>query len=450
MRIEALAVALSACVRASRAAECSAACSSEFVDNCITFGSNTYTSCRNQLDSSMGPLANVCTSGCTDTAAMAALDPNAVASPSAPPAVAGSFLATGTFYISQSGISRPVHVAVPLGDGPFPLQFLFHGRGGTGSMMLNQLSSLDTAFIKVAPDGYLNSWNIVEEESTLDDVAFIGLILDFLAARGNVNVDHVQLYGSSNGAALVNRILIESVDARILRAVTDVSQLNDRQYRGGQFYIGGASNEYSTVQPTLVCREIMSLQGALDTVIPAGGGPGLGGALTMNSDDDSIYAYAKAYGYEGAQLNSTVTSAYELWSYLEGAVSSYTLLTAGHGVLGHDAYVDAAVDTFLARGPNVVNPGCDSTNAPPPPPSSPPSMAPSPPPPAADATTGGQRTPSNTSGGNAGVVAGSIGGAVGGVALLGLAFFSLGGRNRAGLLWGKSQRPPPSVTVESV
>ena len=79
---------------------------------------------------------------------------------------------------------------------------------------------------------------------------------------------------------------------RIIRGVTDVSQLNDRQYRNGNFYVGGSSNAYTTVQSSLVRREIMALQGGQDTTIPAVGGSALGGSLTMNSDADSIYACA--------------------------------------------------------------------------------------------------------------------------------------------------------------
>ena len=105
-----------------------------------------------------------------------------------------------------------MHVNVPSGAGPFPVQFLFHGNGGTGTQLVNSLSSLASSFVRVAPDGYLNSWNIVSEDSTLDDVAFVHEIIAYLADRGNVNADHVQLYGSSNGAALVNRIFIESTE----------------------------------------------------------------------------------------------------------------------------------------------------------------------------------------------------------------------------------------------
>ena len=49
---------------------------------------------------------------------------------------------------------------------------------------------------------------------TVDDVAFVSLVIDYLAASPNVDASHVQLIGNSNGAALINRILIESADAR--------------------------------------------------------------------------------------------------------------------------------------------------------------------------------------------------------------------------------------------
>ena len=47
----------------------------------------------------------------------------------------------------------------------------------------------------------------------------------------------------------------------------------------------------------------------------------------MQSDADSIYAYAVAYGYTGGQLSATDYMTYKSWVYLDGAVSSYTVFT---------------------------------------------------------------------------------------------------------------------------
>lgn len=192
----------------------------------------------------------------------------------------------------------------------------------------------------------------------MDDVAFVGQIIDYLADRGNVNANHVQMFGKSNGAALVNRIFIESHDTRIVRGVTEVSQLNFRQYHDGNFYLGGAENDYTQVQASLLPREILSIQGRNDALIPSDGGSGLGGQLTCHSDADSIFVYATAYGYSGSQLSPTVTPTYSVWSYLEGAVKSYTVNDAGHNVFGQDSTVDDAVIAFLSRGPTSSTAPC--------------------------------------------------------------------------------------------
>jgi poly(3-hydroxybutyrate) depolymerase len=250
----------------------------------------------------------------------------------------------------------------------------FHGNGGTGAGTCNGLRQKNSwaaptvaTHILVCPDGISKSWNIVDEMSSADDVAFVHAILDYLAPFGNVDATATLMYGSSNGAALCNRILIESDDPRIIRAVMEVSQLNDKQYRNGNFYIGGLDNAYNTVKSTrLHPREVLSLQGAQDTLIPAAGGPALAGPsgspFSMVSDADSIYAYAMAYGYDGTQLapkhsspdyDTLGNNGYTYWVYLAGGVESYTAFDEGHSVLSSSApqYIVDAVQAFVARPP---------------------------------------------------------------------------------------------------
>jgi len=236
-----------------------------------------------------------------------------------------------------------------------PVLILLHGNGGNGRATLSswtrntRFTALKESHVFVAPDGDQKSWNIINEESSFDDVEFIKLLIDHLASKSNVNANHVQLYGTSNGAALVNRILIESTDARIVRGVTSVSQLNQMQYHDGNFYVGGNDNSYTQVQPSLLRREILALQGAQDHIIPVCACKSSIG-FWMNSDADSIYAYAVAYGYNGAQVTASEHPTYSSWSYLAGAVSSYTVKDARHSVIGLDEEVDNAVLTFFQRG----------------------------------------------------------------------------------------------------
>ena len=77
-------------------AECSAACSDEFL-NCAAHGTNTYTSCRGEIDDGCTcPLANAgCAAGCTDTKAMAALGPGGGGGGGGLPAAAVGGIAVG-------------------------------------------------------------------------------------------------------------------------------------------------------------------------------------------------------------------------------------------------------------------------------------------------------------------------------------------------------------------
>ena len=56
--------------------QCSAACSKQFINNCLGLFSLTYATCRADLDAGRGPLAANCEPGCTDTSEMAAHSPN--------------------------------------------------------------------------------------------------------------------------------------------------------------------------------------------------------------------------------------------------------------------------------------------------------------------------------------------------------------------------------------
>ena len=84
---------------------------------------------------------------------------------------------------------------------------------------------MSATHVIVAPNGYRGSWNIHPTGlSQLDDVSFVHRILDRLATFPNVNVSSTTLFGLSNGGSLVNRVLIESDDVRIVAGVTIVNR----------------------------------------------------------------------------------------------------------------------------------------------------------------------------------------------------------------------------------
>lgn len=312
----------------------------------------------------------------------------------------GGVLASGSYTLNN----RDYTVSVPSGGfgTAFPVLLLLHGNGGDGAGILHEWSnkpsvaSVRASHILVAPDGPERSWNIVAEGSTLDDAAYVGTtLLDHLASYSNVQPNSFKMYGASNGAALVNRILIENDGGRIVAAVTDGSQLNTHQYRNGAFYVGGASNSYTTVKATLMPRALLQVTGGEDRVIPAAGGAsvisdGAGGTLQFVEWQQSAHAFALAYGYAGGMATlAEDDSTHARVTYLNGQVEAYNYKQRGHVIAMSDANVGAVVAAFLTRAspppagssPTGSPPTASGSSPPPPPPPSPPAPTVLPPPP---------------------------------------------------------------------
>ena len=123
--------------------------------------------------------------------------------------------------------------------------------------------------IIVAPDGYERSWNVYTEKSKADDVSFIlDLITKIGAEIPAADMDNVNIIGTSNGAALTYRLMIETgadrpfrryveiirikPDHHIVRAFPMVSSLISPQYHDNQFWASpvsaapGEANVYAT------------------------------------------------------------------------------------------------------------------------------------------------------------------------------------------------------------
>lgn len=232
---------------------------------------------------------------------------------------------------------------VPKGDGPFPVVILLGGIAFTEEMakirMYYAMSEFKTRMKNVANTHVLvaamaeqGSWNVVDEPSTRDDTILIGTNLtDYLARFSNVEPTF-KLVGFSNGAGLVNRILIENDDPQIASAVTCSSQLNTQQWHDGDFYIGGSDNAYNTSKPKLTRRRLMQLTGSSDTFIPfTGGVSNLPSKREFLSWTESIFRLAQAYGHVGPEANFLQNdNALTRVSYLRDQVQAYNYQNATH------------------------------------------------------------------------------------------------------------------------
>lgn len=243
----------------------------------------------------------------------------------------------------QSAAGLTIDVVVPSGEGPFPVVILLGGIAFDDASaerrmkdilkeFSSQLPNAASTHIQVSPQSDHGSWNVVDEPSSRDDTTLIGTgLTEYISTFSNVQPTF-KLVGFSNGAALVNRILIENDTPLIVAAVTCSSQLNQQQWHDGQFYIGGDDNSYSTPKQTFRERRVLQLTGGDDYFVPPNGGvSNIPSKLTFLSWTESAYHLAQAYGYQGVQTDflesdDLVASV----SYLRGQVQAYNVPGVTH------------------------------------------------------------------------------------------------------------------------
>jgi poly(3-hydroxybutyrate) depolymerase len=262
---------------------------------------------------------------------------------------AGERVTSGEYFVKQSWsqenrFDRPYFVNVPTKTTKHKLPvFLFlHGNGGNGKRamksFLTQHRTMAENYVMVFPEGYLKSWNIVSERSKADDLGFIEVIIERLADCENVQKNNFTIMGSSNGAALVNQLAIESRLPNIQNLITGVSPLNTFQHDGRNFRAKGENNDYGKAVTPLTGRRLMNISGTEDRLVPYQGGrsrviPAKGGKLTFVDAEESTFRWAKAMGYKGRKLTrpSRVDGQLSVFSYLDGNVVHYRASGEGHG-----------------------------------------------------------------------------------------------------------------------
>jgi polyhydroxybutyrate depolymerase len=111
----------------------------------------------------------------------------------------------------SGGLTRTYHVHLPPAASagkPLPLMLSLHGRlgDGLGQAQLSGFNAVadQAGFIVVYPDGYRRSWNdgrlaTPANQDGVDDVAFLGAVLDAVEARNKVDTARVYVNGMSNG-----------------------------------------------------------------------------------------------------------------------------------------------------------------------------------------------------------------------------------------------------------
>ena len=278
-------------------------------------------------------------------------------------------LANTTLAINQTwaqepaGYSRTALVQVPSGPGPHPVVILLHGNRGTGAQTIGALNPHLNHTIRVAPDGYLTSWNVDGEQSQAPDVAFIRDLIALLKTYDNVDAGKISIFGNSNGAGLTNRLLIELDGAAFQNAACQVSQMLVKMHHDNAFWFNASgTNAYDQSIVPAPRRRILAIGGTVDPTIPYHGGTNLIG--TFMPAQESIHRFARAMGETGPQLADAAgipgngangySAPFVKYTYRDGQVVHYKLIGGDHGLLvgGGTAYAVEAreiVATFLSQ-----------------------------------------------------------------------------------------------------
>ncbi len=260
------------------------------------------------------------------------------------------------FQISQSwfqepnGYKRNVYYKYPeKNNNSHPVVIVLHGNGGQGNKFINEFSYL-TNHVIIAPQGYESSWNIAKEFSKAPDVDFIDKIISHLDKLENIDTSQISIIGSSNGAALVNQLLIDLQTKSFKTAVCLFSQLNTLQFRDGLFWSrsNSASNKYDLQMKPSIDRKILSFAGTEDTACPYYGGIGVFDYIFLNAEDVA-FIWANTMGYNGNKITEGTQEFENIYrfSYLDGKLVHYKLEGAGHGFDQYYEKSKAIIKNFI-------------------------------------------------------------------------------------------------------
>ena len=246
-----------------------------------------------------------------------------------------------SFKIKQSwsqkpnGYERNVFYKYPENDNNInPVAILLHGAGGDAQIEISEYNYL-VNHILVAPEGYDRSWNIAKETSKAPDLDFIKKIILELKTFEKVDSNQISIIGHSNGAALINQLLIELESESFKKAVFTFCQLNTLQYREGSFWArSNIDSELHDLEvlPASNNRRILSFAGTEDRACPYYGGEGIYKYNFVNAEQ-AAFIWAKVNGFKGVQIENPVQGPENFYrfSYMNGKVIHYKLQGAGHG-----------------------------------------------------------------------------------------------------------------------
>lgn len=249
-----------------------------------------------------------------------------------------------TWDQEPSGFDREALVKVPpTSTGKkWPLVIDLHGAGGSAN--LRRLRDISDSFVIVAASGYNRFWNVYSENSQADDVDFLLKLIKKVGEDvPEADMEDVTIVGTSNGAGMIYRLLMETRNPRpFKRVIPLVSSLINIQYHDNSFWLEDQTTEQWNV-PTVPDKpgpQIIHFHGTEDGTVPylGGGGNFLGEEVDFLDAQDSDFVWAKAFGYTGPKLADSAGTEVETgvvkYEYLGGQVVHFKMVGMGHGALG--------------------------------------------------------------------------------------------------------------------
>jgi poly(3-hydroxybutyrate) depolymerase len=231
---------------------------------------------------------------------------------------------------------------LPADGTKLPLVVDLHGNGGQGNV--RRLSFLGESVVVVAPNGYQRSWNVYNEKSKADDVSFIlDLIKKVVEENPVVDRSDVTIMGTSNGAAMIYRLLLETGrDRPFHRVIPIASSLISVQHHDNQFWkseSGNATDHSMPVRPQFDDNfQFLHFHGTDDgTIAYWGKSPGpsfLGANVDVLPAQRTDFLFARAMGSPGRQEADDageVVGELQVYSYLGGRVKHFKHVGGTHG-----------------------------------------------------------------------------------------------------------------------
>merc|ERR1719237_928092 len=274
----------------------------------------------------------------------------------------------GTFEVTivqswsqETNYARVTQVQVPptTAGQKVPMVIDLHGNGGQGN--LRRLSYLADEAVIVAPSGYERSWNVNNEGSKADDVSFILELISRVAEEHPAaDANNVNLIGTSNGAAIIYRLLIATdIDRPFHRVFPMVSSMISVQWRDGSFWKSAdtLSNDY-TIQTVPEFSDdfvYYHFHGTDDGTIAyegkCPGPPFLGEDVCVVPAQQTDFLIAQAMGYTGEQIPDSggveIAQNFVEYSYLDGRGKHFKDVGGTHGSTFGNANTKAVLEEVI-------------------------------------------------------------------------------------------------------